>query len=253
MRARLTLLAVAIAASPALAQSLNERGGRPASALPERDVTPEGGGAAPAAASASAGTSTLAAMPAATENALRSVSLFMVTPPAPRQYQKNDIVEIIINETSNQKSEQTLDTKKDYSTAAELTRFPSMRHLLEAQLRDGDTTPIAGVDVSSNNKFKGDGEYERKDRFSARIAAIVIEVKPNGTLLLEARKQVNTNKEETTLVLSGLARPEDISTNNTVQSSQLANLALTVRNEGDVKQTATKGIIPQILDTIFNF
>jgi flagellar L-ring protein precursor FlgH len=223
---------------------LNERPAGPAAALPERS---------PGEAPPTQGATARSAIPPATEAALHGVSLFLVTPPPPRTYQKNDIVEIIINETSNQKSEQTLDTKKDYSTSAELTRFPSLRHLLEAQLRDGDTTPIGGVAAKSNNKFKGDGTYERDDKFTARIAAVVIEVKPNGTLLLEARKQVNSNKEETTLVLSGLARPEDISTTNTVQSSQLANLALTVKNTGDVKDTATKGIIPQILDTIFNF
>lgn len=251
MNARMMTVAVAFSASASFGQSLNERPAGPSSMI-ERDVTPDqSGGASVATSSAQAAASPR--VPAGTEAALRDVSLFMVVPPEPRKYQKNDIVEIIINETSNQKSEQSLDTKKDYSTAAELTRFPSLRHLLEAQLRDGDTTPIAGVDVSSNNKFKGDGEYERKDKFSARIAAVVVEVKPNGTLLLEARKEVTTNKEETTLVLSGLCRPDDITTNNTIQSSQLANLALTVKNEGDVKQTATKGIIPQILDTIFNF
>lgn len=229
-----------IGVTPALlGQSLNER---PMGAVEARTGDANG-----------APTQTGLAVPASTDEALRGMSLFLVTPPPPRKYQKHDLVEIIINESSNQKSEQTLDTKKDYKIGAELARFPSLRHLLELQLRDGDSTPVVGVDLTSNNKFEGDGEYERRDKFTARIAAVVIEVKPNGTLLLEARKQVNTNKEETTLVLSGLARPEDISVQNTVQSSQLANLALTVKNEGDVKSTATKGIIPQIFDTIFNF
>jgi flagellar L-ring protein precursor FlgH len=248
-RPRLALVAAVFAAAPALAQSLNER----PRAVAGDDSAPHASQGAPAAAPAPQAAPGSFSLPPATDAALRGVSLFMVTPPPPRTYQKNDIVEIIINETSSQKSEQTLDTKKDYSTKAELTRFPSLRHLLEAQLRDGDSNPIAGVEASSNNKFKGDGEYERKDRFTARIAAVVIEVKPNGTLLLEARKQVNSNKEETTLVLSGLCRPADITEQNTIQSSQLANMALTVKNEGDVKQTASKGLIPQVLDTIFNF
>jgi flagellar L-ring protein FlgH len=251
MKTFAALSAALLACFPALGQSLNERPA-PASAIPERNA--ESQATAPTA-SANGATAPAAApgVPPATNAALSGFSLFLVTPPPQRTYNKNDIVEIIINETSTQKSEQSLDTKKDYNIAAELTRFPSLRHLLEAQLRDGDTTPIAGVEASSNNKFKGDGEYERKDKFNARIAAIVIEVKPNGALLLEAKKQVNSNKEETTLVLSGLARPEDITTNNTIQSSQIANLALTVKNEGDVKGSATKGIIPMVLDTIFNF
>lgn len=238
MNRRLATMIAALLTAPCMAQSLNER--------------PAGAPNAAALASGSAA-STGSAVPPSTDTALRGMSLFLVTPPPPRKYEKNDLIEIIINESSNQKSEQSLDTKKDYSTGAELSRFPSLRHLLEAQLADGDTNPLTGVELKSNNKFKGDGEYERKDRFTARISAVVIEVKPNGTLLLEARKQVNTNKEETTLVLSGLARPDDITNQNTIQSSQLANLALTVKNEGDVKSTATKGLIPQVFDTIFNF
>jgi flagellar L-ring protein precursor FlgH len=252
MKTLITLIVLALCSHRSLGQSLHERPAGVSNGVPERNGTsaPATTAAAPAGANGSAGQ---LAAPPATSAALSGVSLFLVTPPPQRTYNKNDIVEIIINETSTQKSEQSLDTKKEYSIAAELTRFPSLRHLLEAQLRDGDTTPIAGVEADSNNEFNGDGEYERKDKFNARIAAVVIEVKPNGTLLLEARKQVTSNKEETTLVLSGLARPEDITTNNTVQSSQLANLALTVKNEGDLKSSASKGLIPQLLDTIFNF
>lgn len=185
--------------------------------------------------------------------ALRGVSLFLVTPPEPKGYKKNDIIEIIINESSLQQSGQKLDAHKSYSTTAELGKFPSIRNLLEAQLRNGDSQTKANLDVTSKNAFLGDGKYERTDRFTARIAATVLEVKPNGTLLLEARKSVNSNNEETMLVMSGLCRPEDVTTNNTVQSSQMANLTLTVHNEGDAKNTASKGILTQVLDTIFNF
>lgn len=229
------LAAVALITASAAAQSLNER---PVPTAPASSTDPAGG-------SSSA--------PATSAAALQGVSLFMVTPPPPRKYQKNDLVEIIVNESSQQTSEQSLDTKKDYSTKAELSRFPSLRHLLELQLRDGDSSPVVGVGASSQNKFKGEGDYQRKDKFQARISAVVIEVKPNGTLLLEARKNVKSNTEETTLVLSGLARPDDISNANTIQSSQLANLTLTTKSEGDVNATAKKGIIPQVLDTIFNF
>src|SRR5262245_47594256 len=101
--------------SPAMAQSLNERPSAPMAAAPDR-AAPEGAGQ-PASTSASSGVRT--SVPPTVNAALQGWSLFVVTPPPPRTYNKNDIVEIIINETSNQKSEQSLDTKKDYSTAAE--------------------------------------------------------------------------------------------------------------------------------------
>jgi len=184
---------------------------------------------------------------------LQGVSLFAVTPPPPKTYQKNDLIEIIINEASVQKHQQKLDTKKDYSIEAELAKFPSLRNLVEMQLRNGDSQAKANLDLSGKNGFKGDGQYERKDNFTARITAVVLEVKPNGTLVLEAKKSFVSNKEETVLVMSGVCRPDDITTQNTIQSSQLANLSLTVKNEGDIKNASEKGIIPRVMDTIFNF
>jgi flagellar L-ring protein precursor FlgH len=184
---------------------------------------------------------------------LQGISLFVVVPPAPRAFEKNDLVEIIVNESSLQKHEQTLDAEKDYRISALVAEFPSLQHLFEGQLENGDSTRGAALDLQGRHKFKGDGEYERKDRFTARITATVLEVKPNGTLLLEARKSVKSNDEESEIVLSGVCRPDDISANNTIQSSQLANLTLSVQNAGDVKRAGTKGLIPRVLETIFNF
>jgi len=216
---------------PCLGQSLNER--EPVAAPVKQPV--------------------VGAKPVDPAAALQGISLIAVTPPPPKTYQKHDLIEIIINESSLQKHEQSLDTKKDYNTKAELSKFPSLHDLLELQLRNPENQSKANLEVSSNNKFKGTGQYERKDNFTARITATVLEVKPNGTLVLEARKSFTSNKEETALVMSGVCRAEDVTAQNTVQSSQLANLSLTVKNEGDVKDASKKGIIPQVLDTIFNF
>lgn len=229
MRTTLIAIGMAITSGAARAQSLFERPVQPA-------VTANGGLAQPDS------TSTL-----------RAVSLFAVVPPAPRTYAKNDLIEIIINESSLQKHEQSLDTKKDYQISAALKQFPSLRHLIELQLQNGDSQRSAELDIESKSDYKGDGQYERKDRFTARITATVLEVKPNGTLVLEARKSVKSNSEEAAIVLSGLCRPDDVSKNNTVQSSQLANLTLTVVNSGDVRDSARKGLIPKVLETIFNF
>lgn len=185
---------------------------------------------------------------------LQDVSLFAVTPPEPRKWAKHDIVEVIVNRSSVEKFEQTLDTKKDYDLSAELREFPSVRNLWELQLRNGDSTGLpVGVDVTAGNKFKGDGEYERKDQITTRLSAIVVDVKPNGTLVLEARDSHQSGEEVKTMVLSGVCRSEDITKNNTIQSSQLANFLMRIEHEGQVKKAGEKGFIPRILEAIFNF
>lgn len=184
---------------------------------------------------------------------LDGYSLMVVVPPKPRTFQKHDLIEIIINEVSSQKFEQNLKTDKKLDVGASLKKFPSLRNLLELQLRNGDSQSTADLDVGSNNKFKGDGSLERKDNFTARIAAEIIDVKPNGNLVLEARKAIESNGEASTMVLSGVCRGQDITKSNTIQSSQVANLTLKVEGDGDVKDAGSKGILTRVLDTLFNF
>jgi len=191
---------------------------------------------------------------ASTAEQLQGVSLFAVVPPKPKAFAKHDLIEVIINEASAAKMEQTLDAKKDYNFDAELSKFPSIRHLLEFQLDQGDPSSLpVGMGLSSKNKFKGDGELERKDTLTARVTAEVIDVKPNGTLVLEARKNRQQDEETYTLVLSGLCRSEDITRQNTIQSSQLANLDVKIESDGQVTKAGKKGLIPRIFEAIFNF
>lgn len=180
------------------------------------------------------------------------VGLFVVRPIKPRQYEIHDKVEVVINESSVQSFEQKLETDKSHSLRAELRQFPSLEALIRGlELKDGIGSNTPNVGINSNRNFRGDGTYERKDRFTARISALIVDVKPNGMLLLEARESVQSDRETKTMVLTGLCDPKDITTANTVQSAQLASLMIKVQHEGDVKDANEKGIIVRTLDTIF--
>lgn len=185
---------------------------------------------------------------------LEQVSLLVVVPPKPKTYQKHDKVEIIVNETFATKFEGKLDTKKEYDLSAELSQFPSLTALLaEIELRNGvgGTTPKAGINSATD--FKSSGTYEKKDNLTARISALVLEVKPNGHLVLEAQESIQSNEETKTMVLSGIVDPKDITRSGTVQSAQMANLSIRVRHEGQVNDSSQKGMIPRFFEAVFNF
>jgi len=184
---------------------------------------------------------------------LEEVSLFFLAVPETRTIKKHDIITIIIDENSSQTSTQTLDTKKDSKTSGSVATILDLMQLLELRLAESGTKDTNLVDFTSKRKFKGEGDYKRADKFSARITAKVLEVKPNGTLVLEATKRIAKDKEISILVLSGLARDEDVTAQNTILSSQLADLNISLENEGDVKTAAEKGIITRVLDTVFAF
>lgn len=184
---------------------------------------------------------------------LREKSMLFFEPPPPRTFAKHDIITIIVDESSRQSSSQSLDTSKEYDTKATMRGLLDPLELLELRLAAGNISNLDLVDYQAEREFAGEGDYERSDRFSARISARVLEVKPNGTLVLEARTFIKTDDEETTLVLAGIARPDDVTTQNTVRSSQLANLTVVRENVGDVASAAEKGVITRVLDAIFAF
>lgn len=182
-----------------------------------------------------------------------SVSLIWVEEPEPKVYQKHDIITIIIDETSSQTSSQSLETEKESKSSANLNALFDYMKLLELRLAEGDTNNLDLLDISAKREFTGEGDYERKDKFSARVTATVLEVKPNGTLVLEATKRITKDDEIQTIVLSGVVRSDDITRQNTVLSSQMANLNVELKNEGELRDAAKKGIITEVLDALFAF
>ncbi|MFM9957867.1 MAG: flagellar basal body L-ring protein FlgH [Phycisphaerales bacterium] len=185
---------------------------------------------------------------------LAEISLFAIEPPTAREFGENDLVTIIISERSKTERNQKLDSKKEYDLDSKITAWIDLMQLLELRaVPDGkteDRLPSVGAELES--EFKGDGKYNREDKLTDRIQARIVEVKPNGTLLLEARRGIKTDEEGQDVVLSGLCRQEDVTDSNTVQSNQLYDLQLNVQNTGQVKKAGEKGLIPRVLDGLFN-
>lgn len=186
---------------------------------------------------------------------LRQISLYHVEPPQPRTYLANDLVTIIISERARTDRSHDVETKKEWDIDASVSSSIDLLQLLELRLQQGRTSsddlPI--LTAALDREYKGEGTYERDDSVTARVTARVVEVKPNGNLLLEARTVVRTDDEEQTILVSGTCRGEDITNNNSVQSNQLYDLTVDIQNVGQVKDGASKGLITRVLDTLFNF
>jgi flagellar L-ring protein precursor FlgH len=190
---------------------------------------------------------------------LEQTSYAVVLPLPPRQFNPQDLVTVVIRESSTATLESSLETEKDTSVKAEVRRFPSINllNLLKGQLnpsnRDGDAANFPGVDLTAAKEFEGEGDYERKDSLTTRLTARVIDIKPNGTLTLEARTFIQNDDEKLTITVTGYCRPEDITADNTVLSTQMYDLRVNKQHSGELRKTASKGIITKILDVIFNF
>lgn len=183
---------------------------------------------------------------------LEQVSLIRVEPPEPRSFEANDLITIIVSERAKAKRKQTLDTKKDFTLDGSATAIPDIVKLLQLRYENYDNLPVT-VGLEGGNDFQGEGEYERDDQLTTRVTGRVVEVKPNGTLLIESRTVIRTDKEEQLIVISGICRPDDVTLTNTVQSNQMFDLTVDIQNTGEIDKTAQKGLIPRVFETLFNF
>ena len=184
---------------------------------------------------------------------LYSTSMIAVRPPEKRAYKVHDLVTIIINEQSQQTSEQRLETEKETQREAEIRALVDFKRLLELQLRQGDLEAATLLDTRSQQEYSGEGEYERRDRFTDRITAQVIDVKPNGMLVLEAKRSIKVDEEVKMLVLSGMCMSDAVTAEGVVQSSELADLRVIVEHEGALRNASSKGWITKALDFLFPF
>ena len=110
---------------------------------------------------------------------------------------------------------------------------------------------VGGIDESISfgvdSRYRGLGETERSDRFVASMAAEVVDILPNGDLLVIGRQNLFINDERRDIQVRGQVRRVDITPDNTVVSSRLANAAINYDGEGFVTRSAKPGLINRIL------
>ena len=92
-----------------------------------------------------------------------------------------------------------------------------------------------------------------RQRLTARITAEIVDVKPNGTMVLQARKRIKTDEEVEQFVLTGICRADDIIADNTILSTQLYDKAVNKTHTGAVRDTTKRGFVPRLLDVINPF
>jgi flagellar L-ring protein precursor FlgH len=182
-------------------------------------------------------------------------SLFAIQPPKPREFQVHDLVQIVVRETSTARSSQELETEKEYELDGKIPNWPAftLEDLLQLQIEAGSTVTDPRLQLEFNKDFTGEGEYERKDDLTARLTAEVIEILPNGNLVLEARTSIRNDDEVLSMKVTGTCRQEDVTPANTVMSGQLHDLAIEKVHDGELKKAGEKGIIAKVLDAIFAF
>jgi len=105
--------------------------------------------------------------------------------------------------------------------------------------------------ANSNTKLTGTGTTDSKSSLNTVLTAQVVAVLPNGSLVVEARRQVLSNQQHENVVLRGVVRMADIAPSNSVFSYQLSNLQLEVKGKGVISNSVRQPNI--VMRTLLRF
>lgn len=178
-------------------------------------------------------------------------SWITAAPTPPKTFKIGDLLTVIVRENRRFEADADLETKNRYDLESELDAF--------FKLTDGGlgsanfTRGKPNVDYRFDNRLRKEGDTQREDRLTTRVTAEIIDVKPNGTLVLEAKARVQHDDEVSMVTLTGSCRKEDVTADNTVLSTQIADKTLVVDNKGALRAASSRGWIPKLLDLVRPF
>ena len=101
------------------------------------------------------------------------------------------------------------------------------------------------------NNSSGEGKTERQSAFTTYLTVVVVQVLPNGNLMIRGQRHMRVNNETEIVTLTGLVRPEDIDRSNTVPSTRVAQARVEISGKGVVSDKQRQGWLTRIFDHIW--
>lgn len=164
----------------------------------------------------------------------------------------NDLVTVKIVEVNQAQSAASTESSRGSSVDAGITSFfgaPS--HFGLPHIWPGGFKPEIKAGIEST--FEGSGTTSRSIKVLATITCRVVQVLPNGNLVIEGIREVKVNREREYIALRGVVRPQDIGPDNTVLSTQVADARIEYSGSGVISDRQGPGILTRVLDWVWPF
>lgn len=161
-----------------------------------------------------------------------------------RARQVGDTIIVTINENTSASKKSSTDASRATSSAlniSPITKLPTLG-LAGASLTGSDTT-----------KFAGAGDAAATNAFTGTITVTVVEVLPNGNLVVSGEKQIAVNQGTEFVRLAGVINPDNILTGNTVSSTQIADAKLEYKANGFINDAQQMGWMQRAFMTVSPF
>ncbi|MDD0840075.1 flagellar basal body L-ring protein FlgH [Curvibacter sp. HBC61] len=152
-----------------------------------------------------------------------------------------DTLKVDISETVNASSALTTDTSRENALTV---KGPGVKGVGSGIIRS-----LLNLDASASgsDSYKGTGKTTDASSFTGQLAATVINVLPNGNLVVAGERSVALNGGVRTLRFSGVVDPKDLKSGNVVASSDVVNARLEMAGQGDVSEAAQRNWLQRVL------
>lgn len=162
-----------------------------------------------------------------------------------------DILTIAIVESASASNKASTNTGRASELNVGLTNFFGLEQEFPSTKRFFN--PFSPATGSFENSFDGTGSTVRSGALSASITAKIVQVLPNGNFIIEGNREVRVNNENQIITLTGMVRPRDISAENIIQSTYIADARINYSGTGVINDEQRPGWLMRILDNIWPF
>jgi flagellar L-ring protein precursor FlgH len=167
-----------------------------------------------------------------------------------RAFRPGDIITIRVDELARASRDASTDLSRENSHTSGVDLFGFVKAIAQ---HNPNFDPKKLWESATQHKFSGSGRTTRNDQLQTTLAAVVKRVLPGGSLFVEANKLILLNNEEHHFYLSGVVRPSDIETDNSVRSSLIADAQIEFNGKGDLTGEQRPGWLTRLLKLIWPF
>ncbi|MCA9100276.1 MAG: flagellar basal body L-ring protein FlgH [Pirellulales bacterium] len=176
---------------------------------------------------------------------LRDSWIYIEPEPVP-ELKIHSLVTVVVDYRSQVISDAELERRRQANIKAILTDWIRLSGLdiKHAPQLDGDPSIVGTL----NSRDKITSDLETRDGMKFTITCEVVDIRPNGNLVLDGQRMVENNDEQWVMSLSGIVRPEDVLPNNTVLSNSIAELHIDKRETGIIRDGYRRGWLLELID-----
>jgi len=161
-----------------------------------------------------------------------------------------DILTVVVAESANASSAQTKSSNRESSLEDAISQFIFSKAASGLLTRGGE---LPATSAKGKASYSGGGSVNNSQSLTARAAVLVTDVLPNGNLVIEGARVVTFSGETQYVVLHGLVRTDDVASDNTVQSSNIADARVEFISEGTLTDAQKRGWLTKLYEKLRPF